>query len=100
MSATTEKKRSHALEMLLLYSPVLIAILVMIPRLLSPQFGLFDDGNSIVTAKKIAHGEWSFPVDVPIIVSDHFIGYRLRFFITLLEKSLFGFSCLIRLCCA
>jgi hypothetical protein len=65
MSAATAKNRSHALEMLLLYSPVLIAILVMIPRLLSPQFGLLDDGRGLVTLDKfINHGVWDMSVDI------------------------------------
>jgi hypothetical protein len=58
MSAATAKNRSHILELLLLYSPVLIAILVMMPRLLSPQFGLFDDGRTLVTAQTISSGTW------------------------------------------
>jgi hypothetical protein len=58
MSATAVKKRSHTLELILLYSPVLIAILIMIPRLLLPQFGLFDDGRTLVTAQTISSGTW------------------------------------------
>jgi hypothetical protein len=58
MSAAIAKNRSHTLELLLLYSPVLIAILVMMPRLLSPQFGLFDDGRTLVTAQTISSGTW------------------------------------------
>ena len=49
--------------MILLYSPVLIAILIMLPRLLSPQFGLLDDGKSIITAQDIAKGDWNFHFD-------------------------------------
>lgn len=63
MSNTAEKKRSWALEMVLLYSPVLVAILIMLPRLLSPQFGLLDDGKSIITAQDIARGDWGFRFD-------------------------------------
>jgi hypothetical protein len=52
------KPHSRALEMLLLFSPVMIAILIMLPRLLSPQFGLFDDGRTLVTAQTISSGTW------------------------------------------
>jgi hypothetical protein len=40
------------------YSPVLIAILIMLPRLLSAQFELFDDGRSLEYAGKISRGVW------------------------------------------
>jgi hypothetical protein len=63
MSETAIKNRSRLLENLLLYSPVLIAILIMLPRLLSPQFGLFDDGRSLVTARTISSGTWYTGMD-------------------------------------
>jgi len=40
------------------YLPVLLALLVMVPRLVTPHFGLFDNGRVLVTADKIAHGIW------------------------------------------
>lgn len=40
------------------YLPVLLALLLMVPRLVSPYFGLFDNGRILVTAEKIAHGTW------------------------------------------
>lgn len=55
---TSTRNRSLIWDTLLLYSPVLIAILVMLPRLLSPQFGLFDDGRTLVTAQTITSGTW------------------------------------------
>jgi hypothetical protein len=45
------------------YLPVLLALIVMIPRLLSPHFGLFDDGRSLITAQEIRNGDWSFHFD-------------------------------------
>lgn len=45
------------------YLPVLFAILVMVPRLVSPHFGLFDDGKSLITAQEVSHGDWSFHFD-------------------------------------
>jgi hypothetical protein len=40
------------------YLPMLLALLVMLPRLHSPYFGLFDNGRVLVTAERIAHGTW------------------------------------------
>ena len=57
------KSRSSTLQIFQLYSPVLIAVLIMLPRLLSPQFGLLDDGKSIITAQDIARGDWGFRFD-------------------------------------
>ncbi len=39
-------------------SVCLIAVLIMLPRLASPQFGLLDDGNSLRTARLLAAGQW------------------------------------------
>ncbi|MCE5208670.1 MAG: hypothetical protein LLG42_10225 [Chloroflexi bacterium] len=39
--------------------PVLLCILIMLPRLASPQFGLLDDGVTISTIKGIYSGNWS-----------------------------------------
>jgi hypothetical protein len=36
----------------------LLAILIMLPRLASPQFGLLDDGNSLRAARLLAAGHW------------------------------------------
>jgi hypothetical protein len=51
------------LKRVAVYLPVLLAILVMVPRLLSPHFGLFDDGKSMVTAQDLRTGDWSFKFD-------------------------------------
>lgn len=48
---------------LLMYSPIFLAILIMLPRLLSPQFGLLDDGRMLVTSDRIAHGVWDMSKD-------------------------------------
>ena len=65
MTSGSTKHRSLMLDVFLLYSPVLIAILIMIPRLLSPQFGLLDDGRGLVTLDKfINHGGWDMSVDI------------------------------------
>ncbi len=37
---------------------------MMLPRLISPQFGLFDDGRSLITSQKIVAGNWDMSIDV------------------------------------
>jgi hypothetical protein len=44
-------------ETLLLYAPLLAGILVMLPRLASPQFGMLDDGIILLMAEK-ARDNW------------------------------------------
>ena len=62
---TSTRRYSRFWETLFLYSPVLIAVLVMLPRLLHPQFGLLDDGRGLVTLDKfINHGVWDMSVDI------------------------------------
>lgn len=43
---------------LLWLSPLLLAVLLMLPRLFSPQFGLFDDGASVATSESIWGGTY------------------------------------------
>ncbi len=60
-SATSSTNIFHStpvLSRIAQYSPVLLAVLLMLPRLLKPQFGLFDDGRTLLTASKIVHGIW------------------------------------------
>ncbi len=45
------------------YFPLFLAVLLMLPRLFSPQFGFFDDGNSLLTSRGLLNGKLSFPVD-------------------------------------
>ena len=52
-------KRRALLGDLLTYSPVLVCLLIMLPRLLSPQFGLLDDGVTISAARHVIAGDWS-----------------------------------------
>ncbi len=42
----------------LLYSPVIVGLLMMLPRLATPQFGLFDDGQTITNALQVFQGHW------------------------------------------
>jgi hypothetical protein len=51
--------RRDFLRALALYSPVIIGLLLMIPRLLSSQFGFFDDATTLTTSENILNGTWS-----------------------------------------
>lgn len=42
---------------------LLLPILIMLPRLLSPQFGLLDDPGILLQANQILAGKWSLEVD-------------------------------------
>lgn len=46
------------------YTAIIFCLLVMLPRLLSPQFGLMDDGRSLSVAEGIAHGKWDLSWDL------------------------------------
>lgn len=46
----------RALESSWLWLPVLIALLIMLPRVLSAQFGLMDDGATALNAEKLGEG--------------------------------------------
>ena len=48
----------------LLYTPVLVCVLIMLPRLISPQFGLLDDGRSLTISQGIVLGKWDLSWDV------------------------------------
>ncbi|MFQ5922545.1 MAG: hypothetical protein ACE5M4_06840 [Anaerolineales bacterium] len=49
---------SRLRDLLLVYWPVGLAALIMIPRLLSAEFGLFDDGETLRVAQDIQNGDW------------------------------------------
>jgi hypothetical protein len=65
-----ERTRVTVFRSFLLFSPVVVAFLVMVPRLLSPQFGLLDDGQTLravghvsdnwTSAFTMAHGAGRF----------------------------------------
>jgi hypothetical protein len=55
--------RKNLLQILALYSPVIIGCILMIPRLLSPQFGFFDDATTLITSESILDGTWSLADD-------------------------------------
>lgn len=43
--------------------PLALCILIMLPRLLSPQFGMLDDGATLTQASRITAGDWSLNYD-------------------------------------
>ena len=47
-----------------IYTPMLVCILIMLPRLISPQFGLMDDGRGLTISQGIVHGKWDLSWDV------------------------------------
>lgn len=47
---------SSARDVLIAYSPVALALVVLIPRLLSAQFGLLDDGYTLSVVRQVAGG--------------------------------------------
>jgi len=57
----TQKQRTSILMALL---PLLIAVIIMIPRLRSPQFGLLDDFSMLSNARNILQGDWSMSHDL------------------------------------
>jgi hypothetical protein len=62
---TSTRRASRFWDTLFLYSPVLIAVLIMLPRLLSAQFGLFDDARGLITLDQfIHHRVWDMSVDI------------------------------------
>lgn len=51
-------ENSQLKSRLLTYSPVGLAVLLMIPRLLTAEFGLFDDAETLRVADAIWGGDW------------------------------------------
>ena len=71
MDAAAGRPRSCGLAELLMFSPILLAVLIMLPRLLQPNFGLLDDGATLRAASQI-DGDWTAPL--------HLSGDTGRFF--------------------
>jgi hypothetical protein len=47
-----------------IYAPVLLCVLIMLPRLISAQFGLMDDGRALTIAQGLLHGKFDLSWDV------------------------------------
>ena len=43
---------------LLSLTPILVAVLLMLPRLADPHFGFFDDPATLRVAQQVSHGDW------------------------------------------
>jgi hypothetical protein len=48
----------------LIYTPLLVCVLIMLPRLLSPHFGLMDDGRGVLISKEIMQGNLDLSWDM------------------------------------
>ena len=48
----------------LIYTPIVVCVLIMLPRLISPQLGLMDDGRGVVIANGILHGKLDLSFDM------------------------------------
>jgi len=57
-------KPHHGKSILLALIPLLTAVLIMSPRLASPQFGLMDDGRNYTEVQKILAGDLSMSYDL------------------------------------
>ncbi|OGN95631.1 MAG: hypothetical protein A2Z71_00565 [Chloroflexi bacterium RBG_13_50_21] len=49
---------------ILLYTPILVCVLIMLPRLISPQFGLMDDGRGVLISRGIMQGNLDLSWDI------------------------------------
>jgi hypothetical protein len=49
-----KRQRAGIRARLWLYTPVLLALLVMLPRLAAPEFGLLDDGVTLLNSRELA----------------------------------------------
>ena len=56
-------KNAELVKKFLLYSPVLVGALIMLPRLFSPHFGFFDDAVGLARARDIWAGNWTLVME-------------------------------------
>ena len=85
-------KKDAWLRTVLLYSPLLLCVGIMLPRLISPQFGFFDDGVVLTTAQRVWAGQWHIADDTYHGAFDRPTGYIMPWSIEFLANSLSGFS--------
>jgi len=64
LTPTIVKHQPSWLYRFWIYTPILVCVLIMLPRLVSPQFGLLDDGRSLTISQGIIHGKWDLSWDV------------------------------------
>ena len=53
----------RVLKILWIILPLLVCLVIMLPRIQSAQFGLFDDGVTISKAREILRGDWSLSAE-------------------------------------
>lgn len=58
------KTKSKTRQILIAVIPFLLALLIMLPRLLSPQFGLMDDSATLSQAQRFLNGDFSMSHDL------------------------------------
>jgi len=56
--------KSRTTNLTLIFFPVLLTLLIMTPRLISPNFGMLDDGTMFVRAKEVLSGNFSNSFDI------------------------------------
>jgi hypothetical protein len=56
--------KSKANQILIVLIPFLLALIIMAPRLLSPQFGLMDDSATLSQAQRFLNGDFSMSHDL------------------------------------
>jgi 4-amino-4-deoxy-L-arabinose transferase-like glycosyltransferase len=102
-------KNAELVKKIFLYSPVLLGIFIMLPRLFSPHFGFFDDAAGLARARDIWAGHWTLVIEAdggrfrPLYWIYYAFLYRifglhpLGFFISNLVLFLILIFCVIRL---
>jgi hypothetical protein len=58
----TENKKSIK-QIIIILIPFILAALILLPRLISPQFGFFDDANSLSQSQRFLSGDFSMSHD-------------------------------------
>ena len=58
------QEKSKARQQLILLIPFIVVTLVMLPRLISPQFGLLDDARMLTQTEIISQGDFSMSHDI------------------------------------
>lgn len=102
-------KNAELVKKILLYSPVVLGIFIMLPRLFSPHFGFFDDAAGLARARDIWAGHWTLVIEAdggrfrPLYWLYYAFLYRifglhpLGFFVSNLVLFLILIFCVIRL---
>jgi len=57
-------KSKPKLTILMMIIPLIVAVLIMFPRLINPQFGLLDDFTMLDNVRNLMEGDWSMSYDL------------------------------------